>query len=374
MFRTSARILVFGLLYSGATGIYAIRKAQRRDGTPESIKEDKSNLARVAIVRYEDKTGSKNFEYMPDSLTDAIDKSLQRRFEYQRENPQKTAAAISAFKRKHPEIDADDAVDFCRMHKTDILILGRFEFDAARNEIVVKTSISMGVQVFFRKLKDRHNPVDATVFGLADLVADDIVQMLVEIARDQVQKKNAGNKEEKLQLYRSQVVTWVEPNWNVFAGGVASLPLNPSFVNYRTIQPQLSLLLERRVYRKVFLGISVDAARTRAAGLGMDLFAGAALIGYHWHIANRWDLFVLMGGGYYWGKYTNTVACSAMCSNTAGSESLSIYNPYATSRLGVNFLMLHWLSLSLFVQGGMFFDKPTPLYFAGGGLAVGLHF
>jgi len=345
-----------------------------RNNSQRSTLVANPELARVAIVRYEDKTESKNFGYMPDSLTEAIDKSLQRRFEYQRENPKKTAATIAEFKKKHPEIDADDAVDFCRMHKTDILILGKFEFDVQKNEIVVRTSISLGVQVFFRTLKERRNPVDATIFGLADLVADDIVQMLVEIAREQVQKKNLSAKEQKLQLYRSQVVTWVEPNWNLFMGGVATIPLSPSFTNYRSMQPQLSLLVEHRIYRKFFVGCSADASRIRAAGLGIDVVAGAALVGYHLHVANRWDIFVLAGGGYYFGKYANTLTCTAACPSSANAESFTIYNPYATSRLGVNFLMTHWLSLSAFAQGGLFFDKPQPLYFAGGGLAVGFHF
>lgn len=332
-------------------------------------------LAHVSIVRYEDKTLGKNFGYMPDSLTEAIDKSLRQRFEYIREDPQRTAVTIAEFRKKHGRLDADGAIDFCRLNKSDILIFGSFEFDAQKNEIIVHTSISMGVQVNFRDLAVRRNAVDASIFGLADLVADDIVKTLIEIAKEQVsQKATVSQNKEKMQLYRSEVVTWVEPNWNLFFGAAGAVPINSFFTNYRTPQPAFSLLIERRLYRRFFAGLTAGATRVRAAQASIDLYQAAAVLGYHYYLSNRWDLFVLGGAGYYAGQYKNNSSCTALCPGLGASESLVIYNPYFSARLGINFLALSWLSISAFAQIDAFFDRPSPLYFPGAGLAVGSHF
>lgn len=56
----------------------------------------KPELARVAILKYQDLTGTKNFRYLPASLTEAIDASLQKKFEYVREDPATTDAAYRA--------------------------------------------------------------------------------------------------------------------------------------------------------------------------------------------------------------------------------------------------------------------------------------
>ncbi|MBS0617202.1 MAG: hypothetical protein JSR44_03385 [Spirochaetes bacterium] len=53
----------------------------------------KKDLARVAILKYKDLTETTRFGYMPASLTEAIDVSLQKKFEYVREDPAATMSA-----------------------------------------------------------------------------------------------------------------------------------------------------------------------------------------------------------------------------------------------------------------------------------------
>ncbi|MFO1472793.1 MAG: hypothetical protein U1F27_17375 [Turneriella sp.] len=247
---------------------------------------DKPDLARVSIVRYADVTGTKNFGYMPDSLTEAIDKSLQIRFEYRREEPEKTDAAMALFRKKNPQLNAETAADFCRKHNTDILIYGEFSFDALTNEIVVKTSISLGSTSKFRALPERRNPVNATIFKLADLVADDIVRNLTEIAKEQAPEKQAksggNNKADKIELKKTTATAWSETNWNITPGLTILLPFNSSFAGNRVPQGMLSVSAERRLWGGFYAGLRGTAMSVKVSSISMDLFTALGLFAYHW--------------------------------------------------------------------------------------------
>jgi hypothetical protein len=185
-------IFPFAFLLFIATGL---DPWQRIHAEPDAKR--KADLARVSILSYQDLTGSKNFGYMPASLTEAIDESLRSRFEYIREEPAKSEVAAMKYRASGLGFTPETAAEFCKINKTDILILGSFTFDAQKNEIVVQTWISLGATNKFRNLPDRRNLVNATIFKLADKVADDIVQALTEIAKEQTPEKSPDEKRPK---------------------------------------------------------------------------------------------------------------------------------------------------------------------------------
>ena len=380
-YRHNRSVFLFSLVFACQAAAAPPRPKKAATNERGSVEADaaKPDLARVSIVRYGDQTATKNFGYMPDSLTEAIDKSLQVRFEYRREEPEKTDAAMALFRKKNADLNAETAADFCRKNKTDILIYGEFSFDALTNEIVVKTSISLGTASKFRSLPERRNPVNATIFKLADLVADDIVRNLTEIAKEQTPEKQSkpgtkGQKEEKLELKRSATTAWTETNWNITPGLTVLLPLNSSFSGNRVPQGMLSLSVERRLKGGLYAGISGTGMSVKVSSISIDLLTASAFLAYHWQLSARWDLFAQVGAGYFAGRYANNSTCSANCAPGGGSESFRISNPYFTARAGANFLLFNALSLGIFAQGNLFYDKPTPLYFSGGGASVGFHF
>jgi hypothetical protein len=193
-------ILPFALLLLIATGLGPWQRIHADPGAKQ-----KADLARVSILSYQDLTGSKNFGYMPRSLTEAIDESLQSRFEYVREEPAKSEAAAAKYRAAGGGFTPETAAEFCKINKTDILILGSFIFDSQKNEIVVQTSISFGATNKFRNLPDRRNLVNASIFKLADKVADDIVQALTEIAKERATEKLPDEKtKEKIDLKKEK--------------------------------------------------------------------------------------------------------------------------------------------------------------------------
>lgn len=183
------------------------------------------SLARLAILMYEDETGTKNFGYMPGSLTEAIDKSLQKKFEYVREEPADSEGNRRAI-RATGMFDPKDAAVYCSRNNVQILIYGKFSFDAASKQLIVTTYISLGTDKF-RTLKERRNAADATIFSLADKVADDIVGEMTLIAKEQ---RAAGKGSEtqgggKTELAKIVEINWAFKNYHVYGGLGAASPI-----------------------------------------------------------------------------------------------------------------------------------------------------
>lgn len=181
------------------------------------------SLARLAILMYEDETGTKNFGYMPGSLTEAIDKSLQKKFEYVREEPADSEGNRRAI-RATGMFDPKDAAVYCSKNNVQILIFGKFSFDAPSKQLIVTTYISLGTDKF-RTLKERRNAADATIFSLADRVADDIVAEMTLIAKEQRAAGKGGETQSggKTELAKVVEINWAFKNYHVYGDlGVAS--------------------------------------------------------------------------------------------------------------------------------------------------------
>jgi len=339
-------------------------------------KKAESNLARVVITKYSDVTGTKNFGYMPGSLTEAIDSSLQTRFEYHREDPDVTEKAVSRYEANKGRLGEKTILDFCKINKSEIVILGSFAFDDTSKELVVVTSISLCRADGFRTLPERRNKVDPSIFKMADKVADDIVRELTQIAKEQAPEKQAAAKKgEKIELKKEKPVAWSDVKWSISPSLDIAFPLNSSFGSRRSEpSPFLQLTGEYRFKDRWHLGLVGGRAESHAGTIDLEMFHAAGFLGYNIDLSNRWRLGFAAGGGYYAGKLSdNSTNCSA-ASNCAYST--SIRNPYATARVSLKFLIFQWLSVGAFAQQDTFFDGGgnMPLFYAGGGLVIGAHF
>lgn len=183
------------------------------------------SLARLGILMYEDETGTKNFGYMPASLTEAIDKSLQKKFEYIREEPADSEGNRRAI-RATGMFDPKDAAIYCSKNNVQILIFGKFSFDATSKQLIVATFISLGTDKI-RTLKERRNAADATIFSLADRVADDIVAEMTLIAKEQRAAGKGSDPQTggKTELAKVVEINWAFKNYHVYGGLGAALPM-----------------------------------------------------------------------------------------------------------------------------------------------------
>jgi hypothetical protein len=313
----------------------------------------KKGLAKVAILTFEDETGTKNFGYMPNSLTEAIDKSLQKRFEYVREEPAKSESDRRNIK-SSGIFSAKEAAEYCRKNDVQILVFGKFAFDPKTKQIVVDTFISLGTEDKFRELKERRNPTDASIFSLADKVADDIVREMTGIAKEQLgsEKKTAElAKNEKLELKKSAPVVWSSRKWQVNLAVGSAIPTSDLQSAYSP-SGALNLGANRLLWRGLYAGATAQFFKLNTKSgtggsfssslLGIPVTANVGYSFFFW--SDRWRFNAEFGVGYYFAKFE--------VKGASGSSESTIYtrnfsNPVSRAAVSLQWLLFQWMPLGL---------------------------
>jgi hypothetical protein len=349
--------------------------------TPFALWAAGSEAARVAIIKYDDKTGTKNFEYMPGSLQDAITKSMHKKFEFVDVDPAKIEPIVAEIRAKNKGlITATEAAEICRKADIDILIYGSFTFNKIENEIEINTDISLGSTDKFRTLPLVENRVDATIFQAADKVAVNIVAEITKVALEQQQSKakDPKDKKGKTQLEKTEKSkTWADLNWMITAAAGPVLPLISQDYATPKVDGMLNLHIARRFKDGWHFGLLGSWGSIRTQGNSssvksqMEVGAAALTAGYFWDLSPRWRATSLIGTGYYYGSFNRYVDCASACGASGGqSEKFIIKNPFALARAGIHFMIFSFLALGLEADYRMYFDSPKPVQAVGATLAI----
>jgi len=345
----------------------------------------KSEIARVVILRYDDKTGTKNFEYMPGSLQEAITKSMHTKFEFVEVDPAKIEPFIAQVRAQSKGVfGAKEAAEVCRLADIDILIYGNFTFSEVEKEISINTEISLGSTDKFRTLSPTENRVDATIFQAADHVAADIVAEITKVALEQQQAKGKAelDAKKKTQLERTEKSkTWADQNWMISLGaGPSFFLLSHDNASVDNGQPSATVQVYRRIVDSFHLGVLANFGnvRTNTHNSPMqsefDVGAAAAMAGYFFDLSPRWRWTNAAGLGYYVGKFQYYPQCNTNCMGGYASGSDIVKGPFVTARTGIHFLMLSFLSIGLEGDWKMYYDSPKPVMAVGGTLSLSVVF
>lgn len=314
------RISLF-LGFFALIGVAGSAQAARKAKAKPAEQSTNSEAARVAIIRYEDKTGTKNFDYMPNSLKEAIADSMHKKFEFIEVESEKVAPFVSQVKAKNKgKIGAKEAAEICRLADVDILIYGDFTFNKEDEEIEIHTNISLGSTDKFRLLPAVENRVDSTIFQAADKVATDIVAEITKVALEQQQAKgkDALATKGKTQLDKTEKSkTWADLNWTIGVSAGAVYPLvNRDNAEVKT-EPSLSLFGNYRLKNNLHVGLFASYSGLRSSGksspyqTNLDHIATAATAGYFFDLSPRWRWTNSVGAGYYFGKLSVYAQCDA---------------------------------------------------------------
>jgi len=346
-----------------------------------------ADMARVAIVKYEDKTGTKNFEYMPGSLQEAIGSSMHKKFEFVEADLGKVEPIVAQVRAKNKgKIGPKEAAEICRLADIDILIYGDFTFNKDEQEIEIHTNISLGSTDKFRLIVPTENRVDATIFQAADKVATDIVAEITKVALEQQQAKGKTelDKKKKTQLEKTEKsTTWADINWNFSLTPGATYPLVSREKAQVKAEPAASVLAMYRLRSKWHVGLFASFnslksnSNTSPYQTNMDHLAGAATLGYYFDLSPRWRLTTMLGGGYYFGKLSVYNTCSSSntsCYSSGGtSTNEQVKNPFFMARSGIHFLIFSFLSLGVEAEWRMLYDS-KPVQSVGGALSLSVVF
>ena len=353
----------------------ARRKAKKGAETPAAeAKAASPEAARVAILLYQDKTGTKNFEYMPDSLKEAITASMHQKFEFAEVDTAKVDPVAAQIRAKNKgQIGAKEAAEICRKADVDILIYGDFTYNKDAEEIEIHTNISLGSTDKFRLLPAVENRVDSTIFQAADKVATDIVAEITKVALEQQQAKGKAelDKKGKTQLDKTEKSkTWQDINWSIaLSGGPVYWLVNRDNANVKT-EPTLSLNVQYRWRNHLHFGLFGTFSGMRSYGnntpyqTSMDHGAAAATIGYFFDLSPRWRWTNFVGAGYYLGQLkvgSNCDSQNTQCS-TGNFQSIDqqVKNPFFVARSGIHFMIFSFLAVGVEGEWRMLYDsKPV---------------
>ena len=100
-----------------------------------------SDLARVAIMQFQNESQSANYEWVEKSLPDAINDSMRARFEFIRQDENKVAAVAARYKLVNGEYQQADADKIARESQSDILIFGNFRLNETGDKLVLRAII-----------------------------------------------------------------------------------------------------------------------------------------------------------------------------------------------------------------------------------------
>ena len=164
------------------------------------------SLAIVALPDYVDATGSKNYTYLGPSLTDAINNSMQERFDFQRAD--KAAVDREVKKLWRPgKIPLDsDVKQIAILTRSDYVIVGSYTLNPRKTQVTFATRVFVAPDRFIQ-VPDVTNAVDATLFDATNKVAAEIVRVIEADARAQQAKlaaaAPAGKPGEKIALAKA---------------------------------------------------------------------------------------------------------------------------------------------------------------------------
>lgn len=180
-----------------------------------------ANLAKVAIIDFEDRTGSANYTYLSGSLSTAINTSMQTKFDYASLDAETAQTVALELRKKSGKFESSEAAEFCRATGTDILVYGSYEIDPQTGQIAMKTKINFAIINRIVTLEPILNPVDATLFQATEIMASKIVEKIGEMARKTMSANaSAATDSQKVALSKIDEVSWnkVDREINILGG------------------------------------------------------------------------------------------------------------------------------------------------------------
>ncbi len=349
--------------------------AQKSNKPSQNVGGQTEQLARVGILRFTDLTGTKNFGYMPNSLADAIDTSLQRKFEYNRVDPKKLEE-IAAKQRASPNsFTFAEVKATAKASQSDLLIFGYFTFDKQKNEIFIQTDIYVEAANKVINLPAVRNTVDDSIFTAVDRVAQNIVEAMVVLAAESAKPVEGENpKEEKAKITKESIKEeskpvreWGKKKWLIGVNLSAAMPMGEFGEllgnSYSYANPYL--WFSYRAYGNFTAGLELRAVLYEHENkyrnnetISLDITMLGVSAGHNFYFHPHWMASADFVGGYY-------------LATMRGNE---YSNPYFGIQAAGRYLITSWLGAELKADYYYLYDSPVSMQQIGMSLGLILTF
>lgn len=159
--------------------------AQEKDRMPSQ--GTSGGLASVAILDFYDRTNSPLYAWLSNSLSTAIDGSMQRIFEYERANEKISSEVGKKVFRSSSDISSRNLKEFQAQTGADYLIFGFYSINPQNGNIVIESKVFDLVKKTAIGGSRTESPVDARLFNVVDQIAQGIVQDIFTMTQKQNQ-------------------------------------------------------------------------------------------------------------------------------------------------------------------------------------------
>jgi hypothetical protein len=346
--------------------------------------EKKEELARVAIIPFEDNTGTKNYSYMPKSLVKAIDGSMAQNFRYEKIHPEEVIPALQKMQveKKEKETQNDIIKKVAKELRADIVIFGGYTVDQETQKIVISVNLFLGLTNEMVKIPDTENAIDNTIFTATEKVASTLVSEIDRMVADYEKKQkiasteSEGGKKSLTRDFAGSRLDWknkkfdltANGSWILFPGETQDSPHN------------LNLRLRFWPTKGLYLGLEGNAFFMFNSPLSLSEaeFSGVSVAGFIGYglALKRFQLYADLGGGYYMGELRIRNNSIQTTSNQTSpiEEVVAVQNPMGVVQLGAEYLIFSFVSLGVYAEGKLFYDDPNSIIAVSAGVTAGLVF
>jgi hypothetical protein len=166
-----------------------------------------TELARVAILEFQDNTGQKNYGWVKTSLPDAINSSMKDQFEFQRAEVAGAAKSAEKSRVSAGEVDAQNVSVFAEQQGLDIVIFGNFSYETKTRKAVFTAEVyhHKGKRVIGTVVQQ--SKLNNDVFGTIDTISKKIVEHIYRFSLDLTEQQVVAKTEQSVRLL-VLVPTW----------------------------------------------------------------------------------------------------------------------------------------------------------------------
>jgi len=161
-----------------------------------------AELARVAILEFQDNTGQKNYGWVKTSLPDAINSSLKDQFEFQRAEP-----AAGKTDKGLPELNAESVSLMAKQQSLDIVIFGSYDYDAKTRKATFTANVyhHKGQRIIGTVVEQ--SKLNNDVFTAIDAISKKIVGHIYRFSLDLTEQQAVEKTQQSVRLL-VLVPTW----------------------------------------------------------------------------------------------------------------------------------------------------------------------
>ncbi len=155
-------------------------------------------MAGVAVIKYQNNTGSADYEWITNTLPDAVFSSMKEVFEFNRTDPAVIDTALVSFKKNEFIPNAVNMGAIAKSTLSDIVISGIYTYNKETDLIEITTYIYHVSRNAITTQIKTESPVSNEMFNIVDHVALTIVEHIQLIAEEDYKKQGQKIADEKL--------------------------------------------------------------------------------------------------------------------------------------------------------------------------------